>query len=174
MKYICIARHVKAVHLAGVCRHLWRISFSLLLVLLSFVPPLCPFYPPLMIYPILVFHNCFVYLHTHTQTCAKASKQHFSWLPLSFVTFLGASVARHWISFILFLIVFCLRIIAERFAGGGEQQRQWTQWTSERHLVSFVSLDLFAVSVIDFCLYREGNKWTKNRSLHLFIYFFLS
>lgn len=106
----------------------------------------------------------FTLTHTHTdgQTCtpAAASKQqHISWLPLSFVSLLGARVARHWISFILSLIVFCPRIIAKRFVWS----RGKTQWTCERHLVSFVSLDLFAVSVIDLFLYK-GEQMNKECS----------
>lgn len=55
--------------------------------------------------------------HSHNGTdCTQASKQqHISWPALSLATLLRVRVARHWISFISSLIVFCPRIIAKRF-----------------------------------------------------------
>lgn len=88
---------------------------------------------------------------------AAASKHHFSPPPLSSVTFPPAKQAA--VELVLFysLIVFppgdYCRAICTEPRTVGEPAR-----TSLRHLVLFVGLDLFAVSVIDFCLGGEENK----------------
>lgn len=78
---------------------------------------------------------------------------HFSCLPLSIVAILRAREAWHWISFILPPNCFQCEHYCKAIC---VQHKAKTQRPRERHLVSFVSLDLLVASVIDFWLCRGG------------------
>lgn len=96
----------------------------------------------------LSFRNCSVHMRVHVR-----GGGHFSCLPLSIVAILRAREAWHWIHFILSPNCF----LHERYCKAiCVQHEAKTQWPRERHLVSFVSLDLLVASVIDFWLCRGG------------------
>lgn len=127
----------------------------------SCVCPLCPWTFTPSVCVIIVPFICRT--HTHRYRRVNSNISHGYHLALSLSLGPEGGTTLNWFYFIPNCFLpedYCKAICAE--------QRE-TQWTCGRHLVSFVSLDLFAVSVIDLRLYKGRNEWTQNAVLFCFL-----